>query len=356
MPLREWVALTLVGGIGPITFKKLLKKGLKFEHIFSLSKEDLREIGLLREDSVDEIIKGDVLRVAEKIIDYCRRDGIRIITLEDSSYPFLLKNIPDPPPLIYIFGEMKRDERCVAVVGTRTPSEYGKSVAERISFLLALNGITVVSGMAYGIDGISHLSALKAGGRTIAVLGSGLKKIYPEVHKNLFKKICENGAVISEYPPYEEPHPSHFPQRNRIIAGVSSAVIVVESGERGGALITAKFAIEQGREVFAVPGPITSPRSRGTNKLIKEGANPFISFEDVSEVLGHPLLSRVSECGSLTEEESFVLQFIKEDSPFYPEFILNLCKEKGISLYEILTSLELKGVIRKAEGGGFVRA
>jgi DNA processing protein len=350
MSLREWIALSMVDGVGSITFKKLLDKGIKPEDIFSSSKAELKETGILRESSIDEIIRKDVLNKAERIIEDAEKNGTKIFTIESRLYPFLLKNIPDPPPVLYVMGDIKSNEKCVGVVGTRNPSEYGKVVAERIAFLLALNGVTVVSGMAYGIDAIAHISALNGGGRTIAVLGSGLKRIYPEEHKNLFKRICENGAAISEYPPDEEPHTSHFPQRNRIISGISSAVIVVEAGEKSGALITAKFALEQGREVFAVPGNITSVQSKGTNRLIKEGANPFISFEDLSEVLGQPIMG-IGGSEKLSEEENYVLQFIKEDEIFYPESIIPLLREKGINIYEILTSLELKGLIKKSKGG-----
>jgi len=350
MSLREWIALSVVEGVGSITFKKLLEKEIKPENIFSFSKRELKETGILKESSIEEIVRKEVLKKAEKIIKDAERHGIKIFTMDSPEYPFLLKSIPDPPPLLYVMGEIKSNEKCVAVVGTRNPSEYGKGVAEKIAFLLALNGITAVSGMAYGIDAIVHLSALRGGGRTIAVLGSGLKRIYPEEHKNLFKKICENGAAISEYPPDEEPHTSHFPQRNRIISGISSAVIVVEAGEKSGALITARFALEQGREVFAVPGNITSPQSRGTNRLIKEGANPFINFEDLSEVLRHPLM-QIRSSENLSEEEKHVLQFIKEDEIFYPETAMSVLKEKGINIYEVLTSLELKGLIKKSNGG-----
>ena len=350
MSLREWIALSMVEGVGAITFKRLLEKEIKPENIFSFSRRELKETGILRENSIDEILRKKVLNKADRIIENAEKNGIKIFTMNSPQYPFLLKNIPDPPPLIYVMGDMRGDEKCVAVVGTRNPSEYGKGVAERIAFLLALNGVSVVSGMAYGIDAVAHLSALKGEGRTIAVLGSGLKKIYPGEHKNLFKRICENGAAISEYPPDEEPHSSHFPQRNRIISGISSAVIVVEAAEKSGALITAKFALEQGREVFAVPGNITSVRSRGTNRLIKEGANPFISFEDLSEVLGQPIMG-IGCSEKLSEEESYILQFIKEDEVFYPESIISLLREKGINIYEVLTSLELKGLIKKSKGG-----
>ncbi len=355
MSLREWIALSLIDGVGPITFKKILEKGLKPETIFSLSKKELEGTGLLRENPIEVIIKKETLLMAEKIIEISEKNRIKILTVESPSYPLLLKHIPDPPPVLYVMGDMKPDERCVGVVGTRTPTEYGKMVAEKIAFLLALNGVTPVSGMAYGIDSIVHSSAMNGGGRTIAVLGSGLMRIYPPEHKNLFRRICENGCALSEYPLYEEPHISHFPQRNRIISGISSAVIIVEAGEKSGALITAKFALEQGREVFAVPGNITSAMSRGTNKLIKEGATPFTSFEDLSEVLGQPLLNLSSTKDFLTESESLLLKFIKNGEVFYPEDLLFLSQEKGTNVYEVLTSLELKGIIKRTEGGGFIK-
>lgn len=354
MGLKEWVALTLVKGVGPVTFKRCLESGMGPETIFSLRREELESTGFLKRESIDQIMKRDILDTAEGIIEKCEKNGIKIFTIMDSSYPFLLKNIPDPPAVIYVKGMLPEEKR-VSVVGTRKPTDYGRAVAEKVSFILAINGVCVVSGMAYGIDAIAHSSSIKAGGRTVAVLGSGLNRIYPPEHKNLFRRICENGAVLSEYPPDEEPHPSRFPERNRLISGLSSALIVVEAGERSGALITARCALEQGRDVFAVPGNITSPSSKGTNRLIKEGANVLTGFDDLSEVLDSSLFQIHPSSPNLTEKEMVVFQCLKDDEAVHPEELVGPCKEKGINLFEVLTSLELKGMIRRTEGGGIIK-
>ena len=208
---------------------------------------------------------------------------IRKINKTNSEYPTLLKEIFNPPRELFIKGSIILEDACaIAIVGTRTPTAYGIKQCEKISCELAKKGITIVSGMARGIDSVAHKSAIKAGGRTIAILGSGLNRIYPPENKKLYEDISKNGAVISEFAPNTPPMPYNFPKRNRIISGMAIGVVVVEAAVRSGSLITANFALEQGRDVFAMPGNINSPRSNGTNALIKDGAK---LVEDVSDVL-----------------------------------------------------------------------
>jgi len=212
----------------------------------------------------------------------------KIYTLKDKNYPGLLKEIYDPPEKLYVEGNLSPEEKYpLAVVGTRRPSEYGKRVATELVKNLARLGLTIISGLALGIDGLAHEAALKVGGRTIAVLGSGIDIIYPASHKKLAEDIIKSGGVIvSEYPPGTSPSKLTFPARNRIIAGLSLGTLVIEAPERSGAMITARFALEQGRDVFAVPGSISNLNSAGCNKLIKMGAKPVTRSEDVLESLG----------------------------------------------------------------------
>jgi len=216
-------------------------------------------------------------------MDMMSKTGINIVTCLDELYPKNLLNIYDRPPFLYVLGGLEQEDIPVAIVGSRHASTYGKYTTDRISRELALRGITIVSGMARGIDSCAHRGALAAKGRTIAVLGSGLDVIYPPENKNLFTAIAQNGAVVSEFPLGTQPLSYHFPARNRIISGLSYGIVVVEAGEKSGSLITARLAMEQGREVFAIPGTIDSASSRGTNSLIKQGAKLIDSIDDILE-------------------------------------------------------------------------
>ena len=212
--------------------------------------------------------------------------NIKKIFKNDKQYPKSLLNIAKPPEELYINGDLlPSDENAIAIVGTRTPTQYGLSVCEKVAYELALRGITIISGMARGIDTRAHISAMKAGGRTIAILGSGHGYIYPPENKKLYEKISQNGAVLSEFPHDTHPAPYNFPRRNRIISGMSKGVVVIEAASKSGSLITADFALEQGKEVFAIPGNISSSRSSGTNSLIKQGAKLVEDIDDILEEL-----------------------------------------------------------------------
>ncbi len=287
-----------------------------------------------------------------------QKSGFNVIALDDPEYPRLLKEIHSPPILIYIDGELRDDEASLAIVGSRKSTLYGREIALKFARELVSHGITVVSGMALGIDTWAHNGALEAEGRTIAVLGSGVDVCYPAKNYELKKKIPQRGAVISEFPLGNTPVPQNFPQRNRIISGLTLGTIVVEAMERSGALITTDFALEQGREVFAVPGNINSPYSRGCNRLIKQGAKLVESVDDILEEL--ELLINKTGAGQgkqmslLDPEEERVLTQV----PYQPVHADELIQLSGLSaskLSALMLSLELKGLVKQLSGKYFMR-
>ncbi len=282
--------------------------------------------------------------------------GITILTWEDESYPSRLKEIDQPPPVLYAKGTLhKEDTWAVAVVGTRRVSAYGRQVTEEIATYLASNGVTVVSGLARGVDAFAHQAALKAGGRTLAVLGCGVDQVYPPEHRQLSENLVKSGALLSDYAPGTPPDASNFPPRNRIISGLSMATVVVEAGETSGALITAQFAVDQGREVFAVPGNIYAPQSRGTNRLIFQGARPLLSGRDMLEILN---LTRVNEQRQVrtslpTDDIEKKLLSVLSHEPLHVDEIRS---QTGLPIERVtatLTMLELKGMVRQSGGMNF---
>lgn len=291
-PRKYWVGFSLVKGIGSVRFQALLDAFGDPRRAWNAPQQALLEAGLsprLVENLVQLRAAVDLDQVWERM----HSQGIGVLTLEDERYPRRLKEIAQPPPVLYLRGELDaQDEWAVAVVGTRRITGYGRQVTEEIAMELARSGVTVISGLARGVDAIAHQAALNAGGRTLAVLGNGVDRIYPPENRRLAEQMLAHGALISDYPPGTPPEASNFPPRNRLISGLSMAVVVVEAGLTSGALITAAFAADQGREVFAVPGNITAPQSAGTNRLIRDGAHPLLDPQDVLEVLN---LTRVAE-------------------------------------------------------------
>ncbi|HOH57467.1 MAG TPA: DNA-processing protein DprA [Smithellaceae bacterium] len=281
--LKYWLALMSVEGVGDTLFGPLLERFGSPAAVFSASVHELAGVPKMSKKISQTILAFNDWDGILRQIDGLNKAGIRIVTFLDENYPRHLLNVYDRPVLLYVAGHLHSDDISIAIVGSRHASTYGKYTTDRISRELALRGATIVSGMARGIDSCAHRGALAANGRTIAVLGSGLDVIYPPENKKLFEAIVEQGAVISEYPPGTQPLPFHFPARNRIISGISYGVLVVEAGEKSGSLITAKLAMEQGREVFAIPGPIDSASSRGANHLIKQGAKLIDSVDDILE-------------------------------------------------------------------------
>ncbi len=295
----------------------------------------------------------------EKEIEKLHRKNVKIITFTSPEYPFLLRKTSSPPIVLYVRGELP-EGNYISVVGTRRPSSYGITMTERLSRGLALRGAVVVSGMARGIDTHAHISTLESGGKTVAVLGTGVDVVYPPENKRLYERIIENGAVISEYPLGIGPKREHFPKRNRIIAGISLGTVVVEAPERSGALITAGFAVEEGREVFAVPGRADSGKFKGTNKLIKEGAKLIENVDDIIEEF--PYIDWVAVMDEekndafhmLSESEKMVYNLIGD----MPKYIDEINTEGKLSHEEVcsaLLNLELKGLIREIGGKRYCR-
>ncbi len=283
------------------------------------------------------------------------RKGITFLHFGDPEYPEPLKNIFDPPPGLFVRGKITgNDSQAVAVVGSRKATRYGLTVASRLAGDLAGSGVTVISGMARGIDTAAHRGALEAGGRTIAVLGCGLDVAYPGENAGLMEEIARKGAVVSEFPLGTRPEAWHFPVRNRIISGLSRGVVVVEAAPRSGALITADFALDQGRDVMAVPGNVTSDLSRGPNRLIRQGARPVESAADILEDLGLERLFRPEEReapgASLSPEEEAVRKIISSCEPVTLDDLVDRSGMPAQKVLAVLTFLEMKGIVRQLPG------
>lgn len=284
MTSREaYIALNLMDGMGPVRARNLVAAVGSPENIFTASEEDLRRADGIGAEVAASILKqrGEIDPVREE--ERAKKIGARIVAFTDPEYPASLKAIYDPPLALYVRGTLEpKDRHAQAIVGTRSPSHYGLSVADRLAYQLAKTGFVVVSGLARGIDTAAHRGALKGGGRTLAVLGGALDKLYPAENEDLADQISEHGAVISEYALGREPDRTTFPYRNRVVSGLSMGIIVVEAGVKSGAMITANEALEQGKSVFAVPGRIDTPQAKGTHQLIKNGAR---LIEDIDDVL-----------------------------------------------------------------------
>ncbi len=288
---------------------------------------------------------------------------MKTIALRDPEYSQLLRQIPDPPPVLYVEGALlKEDGAAVAIVGTRAATAYGLSIARRLGQELARCGITVVSGLAEGIDAAAHEGALEERGRTLAVLGHGLSRIYPACHKGLADRIVRSGALISEFPWEAEPTPWNFPKRNRIISGLSLGVVVVEAPLKSGALITARQAMEQGREVFAVPGPISAIQSRGTHQLLRDGARLVESAQDILEELAPQLKGQLGAWGKteglnqgFSAEEQEVWEAVPAGKGVLFEEVAQAAEMAPSKILAVLTQLELKGAIRQTPGRGYSR-
>jgi len=286
------------------------------------------------------------------------KENIKKITLPDPNYPRLLKEISDPPQVLYLKGEIKKeDETAIAIVGTRNYTNYGKRIAEEITSDLAERGITIISGLAKGIDTFAHKAALEHKGRTIAVLGSAVdsKSLYPACNRKLAEKIARNGAVVSEYPVGTKSERYFFPQRNRIISGLSLGILVVEAPEKSGALITASQALEQNREVFAVPGPIYSENSKGTNNLIKMGAKLVTCANDILEELNLPLIENKKKLFKPENKWEEILFNILTEEPVHIDEITKKSNLDAGLVSSTLITLELRGIVKQHGGGYYVK-
>ena len=358
--LLPWFALKDVPGIGNLLFKRLIDRFKTPELVFSASLEDLLQInGMSRRlgTRIKQHTPGDWIK---KELALVSKKGYSIITLTDPQYPPLLREIPDPPPYLYVCGHLGDTTKAISVVGSRNATTYGVSTTKRLCKTLAELDVTIVSGMAIGIDTAAHVGALMGNGTTIAVLGSGLEWIYPSENRELFRKISENGAVISEFSLRTEPDAHNFPIRNRIISGISLGTVIVEATKKSGSLITARLAAEQNREVFAVPGNIISFKSTGTHGLIKQGAKLVEHAQDILEEFSPAVFPKTPSVFSpqktklppLSPEESKVLNAL-EPYPMHIDDLVRKIDMKPGKLAGILLNLELKSLVEQAPGKRF---
>ncbi|MCA9938571.1 MAG: DNA-processing protein DprA [Anaerolineales bacterium] len=356
--LKYWLGFNLVKGIGPAKLQALLSYFADVEQAWQASEPDLRRLGLDQRAIANLVEARRTLDLDERL-RMVGDAGISLLTWADPAYPRYLREIPDAPPLFYTRGRINEvDQWAVAVVGTRRLTAYGRQVTQTLVEGLVRNGVTIVSGLARGIDSIAHQTALEMGGRTIAVLGSGLDCIYPPENRPLAARIPQDdhGVVMTEYALGVQPEARNFPPRNRVISGLSLGTLVIEAGERSGALITADFAVEQNRDVFAVPGNINSPVSKGPNRLIQNGAKLVTGVEDILEELNINMVSeRVAVQMALPEtaEEAALLSLLSPQ----PTHIDDLARQAGLPsalVSSTLTLMELKGMTRQVGGMNYV--
>jgi DNA processing protein len=347
--VKYWIGFNLVKGIGPVRLQSLIDTFGDVQSAWKANPVQLRAAGL--SEKLSHRIQGVRQEVdLGRLLTRVQQEGIIVLTWDDEAYPAGLRDIPQSPPVLYLKGQVKDEDRwAVAVVGTRRYTSYGRQVTEEITRSLVHQGITIVSGLARGIDGIAHQAALDAGGRTMAVLGSGVDRIYPPEHRTLARKIASRGVVMSDYPLGTPPEGGNFPPRNRIISGLSQAVVVVEAGQRSGALITTKYAADQGREVFAVPGNIHAPQSKGVNMLIQQGAHPLLTPQDVMEVLE---LSQVagSQPRRSTLPSNPTEAILYQALGLEPLHVDDICARVDMPIEKVtatLTVMEIKGLVRK---------
>ncbi len=353
-----------VKGLGPVGFGRLLERYGSPEAVLKESPEKIAGEGLISPEVARQLNSPQLIKAAELQLKLAEQTGAVVLTLADNRYPPYLREIFAPPPVIFVKGNLSVFQRhAIAVVGTRSPSAYGKQATLHITKELVEHNFVIVSGLARGIDTAAHEAALDAKGATIAVLGSGVDNIYPRVNNALAERIVSSGCIISEFPFGTAPEAFNFPRRNRIISGCAAAVIVVEAGEKSGSLITARYALRQGREVCAVPGPIHSPLSVGTFNLIKEGATPVRSGHELAEALvavTSPMLvadvSLKSEMPEdvFTEEERRILEGLS-DIPMDIDTIASRHSIPLSDLFVALLNLELKGLIQQCGGQQFIR-
>lgn len=365
--LVPWFTLKSVSGIGNLLYHRLVGHFGTPQKVLQAPARSLEHVAGISKRLAAAIAAQPTPDWVFDEIEQCVKRGFHIITQHDSRYPSLLQHIPDPPPFLYCYGDLNHPPCNISVVGSRKATTYGKSCAKRLSRDLAHNGLSVVSGMARGIDTAAHLGALEGGGKTIAVLGSGLNKVYPAENTKLFHRIAENGAVVSEFRLDAEPEGHHFPQRNRIISGLSLGTVIVEAARRSGSLISARLAMEQGREVFAVPGSIHAKTAHGTHDLIKQGALLIESADDIIEEIAPQIpveqtppdqAQRQVQSGvpakAFSEREERLLEAIGA-YPVHIDELARRCKLDMGLLTAALLQLELKGAVHQESGKFFSR-
>ncbi|MSP38325.1 MAG: DNA-protecting protein DprA [Deltaproteobacteria bacterium] len=357
-----WLALRRVKGLGCVGCKRLLAHFAEPIKIFSASRLELEQVEDLRADAVDGILRFNEWAEVDDELARVRAAGVTLVGFNDEKYPARLRAIADPPPLLYLKGELTAaDDKAVAIVGSRSASDYGRRVTRDLARGLAKVGFTVVSGMARGIDGTAHETTLNNGGRTIAVLGSGVERAYPPEHDKLYQRISDGGAVISELPLGTKPLAFNFPARNRLISGLSLGVVVVEATEKSGSLITASMAVEQGREVFALPGEVGSSRSRGAHRLIRQGAKLVENVDDILEEIAPQLLpaSGARHAAPLalpqnTGAEARKIFALLQDGQLQVDQVIEKSGLAVAQVLQILLELELQGYVRQLPGQKYV--
>ncbi|HDI59430.1 MAG TPA: DNA-protecting protein DprA [Desulfobacteraceae bacterium] len=365
--LLPWFTLAGVRGIGANLFKRLLTTFGSPEAVLAAGVDSLCAKGKISLPLARAIVAQKPPQGVRAELAAAQAAGVRIVTYTDADYPALLRQIPDPPPLLYVMGTLGASaRRSIAMVGARSATEYGLTTARDLASHLALRGITVVSGLALGIDTAAHLGALDVEGRTVAVLGSGLGRIYPADNRRLARRIAVSGAVISELPMRAGPDAHHFPRRNRIISGMSLGTVVVEASRRSGALITARMAADQNREVFAVPGSVGSLKSAGTHLLIRQGAKLVERVEDILEEFPAAVLAAGGEpetpvalpakgpAATISDEGRLVLAAL-DAYPVHIDVLARKLQLPSGALAGILLELELAGVIIQWPGKRFAR-
>ncbi len=359
-----WLTLKSVPGIGNLLFNRLVRDIGSPQMVLRSSTQRLGGVAGMTPRLAEAITRHVCPDWVYRDIERSIKKGYKIITQQNPSYPALLLHIADPPPVLYCYGGLVGSQCHIAMVGSRKATAYGKTSAKGLARDLAARGVSVVSGMARGIDTAAHLGALEGGGKTVAVLGSGLERVYPAENLKLFDRIAENGAVISEFALDAEPEPHHFPQRNRIISGMALGTVVVEAAKRSGSLITARLAAEQGREVYAVPGSIHAATAQGTHDLIKQGAKLVENAQDIIEEVA-PLMAGLEDqpqnstenrtdpaqpgAFSLTAEEAGLLEAIGP-YPVHIDELARRCNRDMGQLAAVLLQLELKGAIGQEPG------
>ncbi len=356
--LKYWVAFGLIPRIGRARFLLLEKHFGKLENAWTATAGELRAAGL-DQGSITSILASRPQISPEAEMEKLGRHHVQALNWNDPSYPTKLKEIYDPPPVLYVRGEIKpADEWAVAVVGTRRATPYGRQVAEQLAGDLARNQVTVVSGLARGIDAIAHRAALDSGGRTIAVMACGLDMVYPPEHVKLAQEILERGALVSDYPLGAQPRSEHFPRRNRIMSGMSLGVLMVEGDVKSGAMITTHLALDQDRDVFAIPGSIYAPTFRGNNKLIQDGEAKLVSrVEDILEELNLTMVTQQMEMREIVPADATEAQLLRYLSS-QPIHIDEVRRESGLPISTVsstLAMLELKGMVRQVGRMSFVR-
>lgn len=359
--LQDWLTLHFTPGLGPAGLKQLIDYFGGPRQILDAEYGDIVTVPGVRKAAATKICSKQAIEKAKKELERTEKANISIITLNDPDYPAILRNIHDPPFLLYVKGDPKAlDCAGIGVVGSRAATEYGKHVSKNLAARLAQKGLTVISGLALGIDTAAHKGALAAGGKTVGILGCGIDVVYPRQNIRLFREVSESGAIATEYPMGTRPEGYHFPARNRIISGLSLGVAVVEAARKSGSLITAQLALDQGRDVFAVPGRVDSSKSEGAHRLLQDGAKLVLSVDDIIEELNPGLLGKYfkpAENGSdskkkfqgLDAEANRIYSFLD----VYPKSIDEIIRGTGLTaqkVSELLLTMELKGMVAALPG------